>query len=230
MPKISNSENERFFPPETEEEEERRGPDRYLSPVSDRFYGLEAGSLARILHEDLSQESEMMMPPANFRPERRPLNRNERVLRFFQDKVYAHREKNGEWVKLKLKAEEEPLNKEERKKLLRLMDQAEEAAWRETERKFGKTISPSLTEKIEGILGSEKDFRVRAAIVHQGVPEDSGLLERRREVKLKEAKKQVGYIAHDFHEGSQEKIIAEIRKAREEERLAAEEEPMEEAA
>ena len=211
-------------------EEEERGPNRNLSLASDRFYGLEAGSLARILHDDLSQESEIVMPPENFQPEKRPLNRNERVLRFFQDKVYAHREKDGAWIKLKLKAETEPLSKEERKKLLRLMDQAEEAAWQEARRKFGRTISSSLTEKIEAILGPEKDFRVRAAIVQQGVPEGSGLLERNREIRLKGARKQTRYIAHDFHQGAREKIIEEIRKAREEERRAAEEEPREEAA
>ena len=202
-----------------------------MYPVDSPYYGLEAGSIGEALHKELYQEPEMMMPEIYVREKRRlPATKNERILRFFEDQVYAHREKNGDWIKLKLEAESRSLNKEERKQLLRQTDYAEKFAWEAAKRKFGETIPESLAKNIEAYIGPQKDFRIRGAIVNQGMPEDSGLFARNKEVRIKNRIKQERFIKHYFHEGPQEKVIAEIRQARKEELMGEKEEPMEEAA
>jgi hypothetical protein len=189
-----------------EEEKEAR-------PMDSSLYGLEVGSVGRAFHDEFANEQAMMMPEINLPPEKKvEYQRKERVLRYFQDRVYGMREKNGDWIRLKIKAGKEGLNKADRKKLLTLTDYAEKAAWHETELKFGDAIPEALTKKVKAILGPEKDFSLRAAIVREGLPERSGLLKREKGVRVQEANKQVRFIKHELNVGTEEGIKKDIKK------------------
>ena len=214
----NNNESEAGVEAPIEKEPEEDNRPRSIDSWS---FGVETSSIGHTLQE---YANDVAMPEINSQPEKRmEYQKKERVLRFFEDKVYAHREKNGDWIRLKIKAEKEGLNKADRKKLLKLTDFAEKAAWHETESKFGDTIPEALTKKIEAILGPEKDFSLRAAIRNEGLPEKSGLLERKRGVRLQEANKQLRYVKHVFNVGTQEGIKKDIKKNREADREEAEE-------
>jgi hypothetical protein len=190
----------------------KEGPEEENRPrsIDSWSFGVETSSIGHTMQEYANDE---VMPEINSQPEKRiEYQKNERVLRFFEDRVYSMREKNGDWIRLKLKAEKEGLNKADRKKLLSITDYAEKAAWHETELKFGDAIPEALTKKIKAILGPEKDFSLRAAIRNEGLPEKSGLLERKKGVRLQEANKQVRFIKHDFNVGTEEGIKKDIKK------------------